>query len=436
MILIFNTMMLFVLIMAFPVVLPMILTSAKRRKTVLQRLAFSGLPGKRTGQKGLPETDYPIWIHALSVGEAFSSIELVKTLRKMFAGRKIYFSVSTSTGFEEAKKRLTGTADHIFFYPYDLIFVVRKVLRQVSPSLFILVESDIWPVFLLELKKRNVPAVLVNARLSASSMVGYKRFSAIMLPVLNSFRKICVQSEEQARRFVQIGVKPSKISVTGNLKFDQKVSSTFGENEGSMRSALAVSEDSRVFLAGSTHSGEERMLLHVFMQLRADFPELLMVIVPRDPDRSDEICRLVTGAGFTVNKMSRGESRVSDVVVVDIMGILGKLYAIADIAFVGGSLVDFGGHNPLEPAAFSKPVLFGPYMNDFPEISGMLLDAQGGIRVKNSEGLEKTLKNLLMNPVEAEKIGKNAFGVFQANQGAVDKTAAVIKSVDQYRHDY
>jgi 3-deoxy-D-manno-octulosonic-acid transferase len=422
--------MLFFLLLAFPVVFPMILTSKKRRKTVLQRLGFTGFSQQKTKNDNLSPDHQPIWIHALSVGETLSAVELVKTLKKNIPNRNLIFSVSTATGFDEAGKRLADETEYIFFYPYDILFVVRKVLRQVSPSLFVLVESDIWPTFLLELKKMNVPTVLVNARLSSSSFVGYKRLSWIMKPVLNSFSKICVQSDEQGKRFVQIGVKPDKICVTGNMKFDQKTDHVSRKNIISIRKSLLIPENKKIFLAGSTHPGEENVLLKSFVRLQSTFSDLVLVIVPRNPDRADEVCRLASGSGLVVKKMSREKSDSADVVVIDTMGVLDKLYAIADAAFVGGSLVAFGGHNPLEPAAFAKPVIFGPDMSDFPEISQMLLGAGGAIEVKNMEHIYQSVRELLTDPIKAREVGKKAFEVFQANQGAVEKTVAVIKKIE------
>jgi 3-deoxy-D-manno-octulosonic-acid transferase len=423
--------MLFFLILAFPVVLPLILTSKKRRKTVLQRLGFMKFPQQKTKNRNVSPDHQPIWIHALSVGETISAVELVKTLKKSVPGRKIFFSVSTATGFDEAGKRLSDETENIFFYPYDILFVVKKILRQVSPSLFILVESDIWPTFLLELKKMNIPAVLVNARLSASSFAGYKRLSWIMRPVLNSFFRICVQSDEQGKRFVQIGVKPEKICVTGNMKFDRKANRVSNENIFSIRKSLAIAENKEIFLAGSTHPGEESILLESFVRLQSTFPDLVLVIVPRNPDRADEVCRLASDSGLVVKKMSREKPDSPDVVVIDTMGVLGNLYAIAHTAFVGGSLVALGGHNPLEPAAFAKPIIFGPDMSDFPEISHMLLHAGGAIEVRNTEHIVQTVREFLSDPVTARKVGKKAFEIFQANQGAVEKTVAVIKKIEK-----
>jgi 3-deoxy-D-manno-octulosonic-acid transferase len=430
MILLCNTIILFGFISAFPVILPLVLSSKKRRKTVLQRLGFNEFYHQALKSSNSVPDHQPVWIHALSVGETLASVELVKTLRKSMPHRRIYFSVSTATGFDEAQKHLADQTDVIFFYPYDLLFVVRKILRQVSPSLFILVESDIWPTFLLELKKMSIPAILVNARLSSSSFAGYKKLSWIMKPVLNSFSRICAQSVEQGNRFVQIGVKPDKICITGNIKFDKKTDHVSLQNVVSIRKSLAISETQKIFLAGSTHPGEESILLESFVRLKSTFSDLLLIIVPRNPDRADEICRLASISGLVAKKMSREKSDFPDVVVVDSMGILSKLYAIADVAFVGGSLAAFGGHNPLEPAAFEKPIMFGPDMSDFPEISQMLLDAGGAIVVEHSEHIYQSVSGLLNDPLKAREIGKKGFNVFQANQGSVEKTIAVIKEIE------
>jgi len=421
--------MLFGLIVVFPVVLPLILTSKKRRKTVLQRLGFARCSNRKNEHKTLMPNDRPIWVHALSVGETLASVELVKMLRKSIPHRKIFFSVSTATGFDEARKLLADETDFLFFYPYDILFVVKKILRQVSPSLFILVESDIWPTFLLELKKMDIPAVLVNARLSPSSLAGYKRLSFVMKPVLNSFSRICVQSEAQGKRFAQVGVNPDKICITGNMKFDRKTTSFSTHNIRSIRKSMAIPENRKVFLAGSTHTGEERILIESFTRLKSIFPDLVLIIVPRNPDRADEVCRIASDSEMTIKKMSQGNFDATDVIIVDSMGVLGKLYAIADVAFVGGSLAPFGGHNPLEPAAFEKPIIFGPDMSDFPEISRMLLDAGGAIEVNDDEDIYQSVREILSNPTKAIEIGKKALDIFKANQGAVEKTVAVIKKI-------
>ncbi len=409
-----------------PVILPLVLTSKKRRRTVLQRLALVGLPESEGACDKKNGDEKPVWIHALSVGETIASVELLKKLRRDMPHAKLYFSTSTATGFDEASKALSGVVDRVFFYPYDFLFAVRKVLRRICPSAFILIESDIWPTFLSELEKAKIPAVLVNGRLSPASYAGYKRLSFLMKPVFNAFRAVCAQSEEQGARFESIGVAREKIKVTGSIKFDRKITVPDESSRIALKKSLGAGGNRKILLAGSTHPGEESVLLEAFGILKPDFPDLTLVLVPRDHERADEVLRLALEAGYKAKKMSRNESDETEVLVVDAMGVLASLYSVADVAFVGGSLAAFGGHNPLEPAAFAKPILFGPDMSDFPEISRMLLDAKGAVRVRNARQFAETVSMLLTDQKKAEKIGRNAFDLFHSNQGAVDRTAAVI----------
>jgi 3-deoxy-D-manno-octulosonic-acid transferase len=425
----YHTVLLAALVFFSPVILPLVLASKKRRTTVLQRLALIGVPEGKGACGKRNDGEKKLWIHALSVGETIASVELLKKLRKDMPNARLYFSTSTATGFDEANKTLGSVADMIFFYPYDFIFAVRRVLRRICPSAFILVESDIWPTFLLELQKTKVPAVLVNGRLSPASFAGYKRLSFLMKPVFNTFRTVCVQSEEQGARFESIGVAREKIRVTGSIKFDRKVPTLDQEARIGLRKKLGATPNGKVLLAGSTHPGEESVLLEAFALLKPKFPDLTLVLVPRDHERADEVVRMAVEAGCGTQRMSRNESDEAEVLVVDVMGVLASLYAVADVAFVGGSLAPFGGHNPLEPAAFAKPILFGPDMSDFPEISRMLLDAKGAVQVRNARQLAETASNLLSNPRKAENLGRNAFELFQANQGAVQRTAAIVSDM-------
>ena len=429
MLLVYHTILLTALIFLFPVVLPLVLSSKKRRRTVLQRLGLAGLPEKTNGCSQTPLEKGPLWVHALSVGETFASVELVERLRRDMPDAKIYFSVSTDTGYAEARKKLSSIADRLFFYPYDFLFSVRRVQRRICPSAFVLVESDIWPTFLFELQKMKVPAVLVNGRLSPASYRGYKRLSFLMKPVFETFSAICVQSEGQGERFRGIGISSGKIRVTGNMKFDHRVQELDDDSKLSLKKSLGVEGLRKVFLAGSTHPGEESIILDAFSSLSTRYPDLALVLVPRDHERADEVCRMAAQARLSVKKLSQGKPGRSDVVVVDVMGVLAKLYSVADVAFVGGSLAPFGGHNPLEPAAFAKPILFGPDMSDFPEISRLLLEAGGAVQVKDAGQVESAVFRFLYDPNYAETTGRNAMSVFSSNRGAVERTAAVVRQI-------
>jgi 3-deoxy-D-manno-octulosonic-acid transferase len=409
----------------------MVLISDKRRKTVLQRLGIARLPRKCVpGKSGKPVKKH-IWLHALSVGEVLSSIPLVKGLKECSNTREIVFSVSTKTGFDIAKQYLTEDVHYIFYFPYDLTFSVKHIVQRIDPGVVVIVETDIWPNFLFEMKKRQVPVILVNARLSKKSFIGYKRLGLFATQVFLNFFHIGVQSIEDSGRFQELGVPFHRITVTGNVKFDGTHQIQDSQETDSLRQSMHIQNNRKVFLAGSTHPGEESMLLDAFSRIKHPGDDLLLIVAPRNPERAGSVFRIFDSAGYSVGlmkelkKMSSGKRL--DVIIIDTIGLLKKLFAIADIAFIGGSLVNCGGHNPLEPAAFSKPIIFGHDMSDFRDISKMLLDAGGAVQVKDAQELNKALVSLMENEKRALEMGKNALGVLTANKGAVEKTIKVIK---------
>ncbi|MBW2492770.1 MAG: 3-deoxy-D-manno-octulosonic acid transferase [Deltaproteobacteria bacterium] len=431
MIFLYNILFFIVITMGFPLIIPMVLISGKRRKTVLQRLGMAGLPREFvSGKPGRPVKKH-IWIHALSVGEVLSSVPLVKGLKECSNTRDIVFSASTQTGFDMAKQHLTNEVHSVFYFPYDLAFSVKRIVRRIDPAVVVMVETDIWPNFLFEMKMRKVPVFLVNARLSKKSFIGYKRFGLFTKQVFLKFFHICTQSSEDAGRFQELGVPLDRITVTGNVKFDGIHQIQGSRETDILRQSMHIQNARKVFLAGSTHPGEEVMLLDAFSRVKHHENDLLLIVAPRNPERAGSVFRIFDSAGYSVafmkelKKISSGKKL--DVIIIDIMGILKKLYAIADIAFVGGSLVNCGGHNPLEPAAFSKPIIFGHDMSDFADISKMLLEAGGAVRVKNAKDLYNALVSLLENEERALEMGNNALGVLTTNRGAIEKTIRVIK---------
>ncbi len=367
-----------------------------------------------------------VWVHALSVGEVLSSVPLVKRLKEKIANKRIVFSVSTKTGYEIACKLLPETADTIFFFPYDLYFSVKFVAKKVDPSIVVMVESDIWPNFLFEMKNRDVPVLLVNARLSDRSFKGYKRFSFVVKRILSVFVKICAQSGQDAERYSIIGVPSEILTITGNIKFDQD-NVGFSEAETrELKSSMKIQPDHKILLAGSTHQGEEIIILEAYRKLKTDINDLILIIAPRDPERAESVCGIYKSAGYAavqLKDISRANPvRKCDIVIIDIIGMLKKLYSISDAAFIGGSLVKKGGHNPLEPAAFSKPIIFGPDMSNFAEIAGMLLEAKAAMQVFDAAEFYKAALTLLEDEKAAVRMGKNAYDIFLDNKGAVEKT--------------
>ena len=415
--------------MGLPLIIPLVLATDKRRKTVLHRLGLMPLPKAISQNRSQKRDNRPIWIHALSVGEVLSAVPLIKELKSCFKHQDIVFSASTKTGFEIANNLLKGNVDSIFFFPYDLLVSVKHIAAKVEPAIVIIVESDIWPNFLFEMKRRNVPVILVNARLSKKSYFGYKRFLFFSKRLFLSFSKICVQSSEDANRFSLLGIPRGRITITGNIKFDQQYDFAGREELNKLRQSLLIKPSQKILLAGSTHYGEEAILLDAFSRLKKKYLDLILIIVPRNPDRARSVCRICKSAGLFAVTMSELEEKKpgQDVIVVDRIGILKMLYAIADMAFVGGSLVRCGGHNPIEPAAFSKPIIFGPNMSDFADISDMLIRSGGAVVVQDAESIYRSLEMLITDSKSVESIGRSAFNVFCENKGAVEKTLRVVK---------
>jgi len=424
-------------LLGLPLIIFFVLVSEKRRKTFPYRLGLAALPLKPADPLLQPSEKRPVWIHALSVGEIYSAVALVRGLRRTCERKDLYFSVSTLTGFEVAEKQLKQDVGALFFFPYDLIFSVKQMVKKINPALVIIVETDIWPNFMKTMERRKIPVVLVNARLSDRSFSYYKRVSFFSKSLFNIFAGICTQSDQDSSRFKMLGVVPEKLFITGNIKFDQAVKPVLMDEEKRLRKRLRLDPQTKVLLAGSTHNGEEAILQKAFSRLKAKFSDFILIVVPRDPKRARSVYHLFKEAGIDAVQVSDLKNRVPgsspDVMIVDTLGLLGRLYVLADIAFVGGSLVSCGGHNPLEPAAFSKPILFGPDMSDFRQISRMLLDAGGASIIEDAESLFHCVSELLGDGEKARTMGLRAFDVFSENKGALAKTLQVIGNVNPYR---
>ena len=400
-----------------------------RNERMAERLALT-LPDR------LPR-DGPLWIHALSVGEVLSAVALVGALKEAFRDFELFFSVSTQTGFEIAQSRLSDQVQAVFFFPYDLYFSVRRAVNTVGPDLVVMVETDAWPNFLFALNSAGVPAVLVNARISDKSFKNYKRLSYFSQRLFARFTKICAQSNLDAVKFKNLGIPAHQVVMTGNIKFDQKFVPMSRGEKAKLKHMLHLNRQAKIFVAGSTHNGEEAILRDAFIQMKKRFSDLMLVIVPRDPKRAGQVRELFKEAGVAsalVSDLNAAGSRDSvDVVVVDTIGLLDRLYELADIAFIGGSLVGSGGHNPLEAAACALPILFGPDMTDFKEVSRMLLDAGGAVVVKDVGDLVQVVDTVLGESGQAALMGRCAHDVFCGNQGAVAKTLEVIRDTVRYR---
>jgi 3-deoxy-D-manno-octulosonic-acid transferase len=430
MIWLYNIVIAVLLLFGLPVVLPYLALSAKRRLILPQRLGVvlpHPVPHRGT------ESKKPVWIHALSVGEVLASVPLINALKQDDDNCSIVFSASTRTGHDIAREKLGSLVDMVFYFPFDLPFAVKRIAARIRPEIVIIVETDIWPNFLFDMKHRGVPVILANAKLSHRSFSGYQRIAPFSRKIFSCFTSLCCQSDADAGRFRRLGLSGDLISVTGNIKFDQSDTMPSVSQVAELRSLLGIDQRQLVWIAGSTHEGEETVIQQALELIKKENPDLVLVVAPRDPERAGSVKRIFNAAGFDAATLSalsgRAAQTPADVIVIDALGMLKKLYALADVALVGGSLVHIrgtGGHNPLEPAAFAKPILFGRHMDNFSEIAAMLIGAEGAIQVIDANALHLIVNELLSNRDRAQRIGQNARRVFDANKGAVARTMAVI----------
>ena len=407
-----------------PLIVYSLATTAKRRKTFRQRMGWCRYPWQEVGGRGPGKC---IWVHALSVGEVQAAQPMVIRLRKLHPEARICLSASTYTGFQTAEG-LFGRQDRIelAYFPYDLIWAVRNVVSKIKPSLVIQTETDIWPNFLMEMRRCNVPVFLINLRLSEGSWTTYRRLKGLAGIIFRGFEKIAVQDQKDLKRLIQLGVPSEKVIVAGNIKFDSVTALSASDSAVRWKRDLGIHPQKRVVVAGSTHEGEERFLIEILASFKRQEDAPVLILAPRDPNRSSEIQKLLTVKGLhghllsALIKESPGTG-CPEAVVVDSIGVLKALYSLADIVFIGGSLVPCGGHNPLEPAAWGKPILFGPDMRDFRLISELLLEARGAHQVTNAKELADSIKRLLADSRSARKMGQRAQQVFGFHHGAVDK---------------
>jgi len=367
-----------------------------------------------------------IWIHAVSVGEALTARALAPELRQAYSGRRLFISTTTVAGQQVARRNVQHV-DDLFYFPFDIGPIVRRTLQLVRPRLFIMMETEIWPHLLRRCRETGVKTMLVNGRISARSYPRYRLVRPFIRRVLADVDCFCMQNEESARRLVDLGADPSRVTVTGSLKFDSL--SLHGRGDDRVLRFFRISGNRPVIVAGSTMRGEEAAVLEAFGHVRGSATRALLVVAPRHPERFAEVESLAAEAGFRTARRSDlridEEPRV-DVVVLDTIGELASLYQIATVVFVGGSLVDTGGHNILEPAIFGKPIVFGSHMQNFAEIAEAFLGARAAVQVRDARDLEQTLRHLLTDADERARLGAAARKIVEANRGAREKTLAVI----------
>ena len=402
---------------------------------------YVGSLGQRMGYLPVSfniDGDESIWIHAVSVGEVLTARPLVVDLRRRYPALRIFLSTTTMAGQQLARRNVPDV-DEVFYFPFDLAPFVRRTLDLVKPRLFLMMETEIWPVLLDECQRRGVKTAVVNGRLSSRSFPRYRMVRGFMRRVMADIDRFLVQSDESARRFVELGADPARVVVTGSLKFDSLdrpgVSSRLRARDRVLR-YFRLPASRAVIVAGSTMKGEESVVLGAFRRIRVAHPSALLVLAPRHPERFGEVEQLCRNEGWKT--MRRTELAIdkdprADIVIVDTIGELATIYQLCTVVFVGGSLLASGGHNILEPAVYGKPIVFGPHMENFREIADGFVAAGAAVRLDDARDLEETLVDLLGDPVRRARLGAAARALVEANRGAKDKTMAVLETLVEPR---
>ena len=370
-----------------------------------------------------------IWLHAVSVGETLSAVPLVRALQEKSPDHKLFITCMTPTGSDRVLSIFGDSVEHSYA-PYDLPDAVARFLSRVKPKVLIIMETELWPNTIAACKQRGIPVIVANARLSEKSAQGYQRISSMVRPMLKSLHTVAAQHTDDAERFHGLGLPASASVVTGNIKFDLHL------DEGFRAKAVQLNEDWRgsanrpILLAASTHKGEDELILAAFAKIKMQVKSLLLVVVPRHPERFNSVAQLCQKTGFTTVRRSHNVSTAdADILIGDSMGELMAFYGASDLAFVGGSLVPTGGHNVIEPASLGVPVLTGPHLFNFSEASELLTEGGGMLVCQDSDELAAQCTLLLQDVNARQAMSASARQVAEANRGALDRLLAVIEPI-------
>ena len=353
-----------------------------------------------------------IMLHGVSVGEIIALENLAKKIKAVFPHKKLVVTTGTKTGQEIAQKKYAETADFITYFPFDIPFCVNKFLDRVKPSMVFIAETEIWPYFAYSCNKRSIPVSIINGRISDSTFKSYEKVKFFFKEVFKNFTAVYTQSEDDKRKYIAIGAAPEKVEVMGNLKFDvkrQDVPIDIGQ------------EGFRVVIAGSTHSGEDEIVLNTFKELKQKYPDIKLLLAPRHPKRVPDIENLIKNLKLDYGLRSKDDKFTQyDIIVLDTLGELGKMYSICHFAFIGGSFNKTGGHNPLEAAVYDKPTITGPSIHNFKDIYWTLDKTDAGKIVNTPEELKNYMDKLLSDKEFYTKACEDCKNVFEAQKGALD----------------
>jgi len=375
----------------------------------------------RLGYLRIPRLQRSVWMHAVSVGEVNAVRKLTTKLRITHPGQPIVLSTITPAG-QELARSTAGLADHVFFFPLDLPGAIRRTLDHVNPELVLIAETEIWPNFLRECSKRNIRVVMVNGRISDRSFPRYRMIRHWLKRVLADFTVLGMQTETDRERIESIGADGKKVTVFGNLKYDAL------EVDRALPADLSerLARLKPLWIAASTMPGEEEQVLDAFAALRKRHPQLALLIAPRHPERFDSVEKIIRARGFACSRRSQ-QPENAEVLLLDSVGELASTFRHAAVVFVGGSLVPRGGHNILEPAAFSKPILFGPHMENFRDIRDLFLKARGALEVRDVTQLTASIDTLLADTASATDLGARARRLVEQNTGATERVLAYLQ---------
>jgi len=415
-----------ILIWAGLLVGPFLLLKRRNRYGLAAKLG--AVPDALKKKYGAKDAQRPLWFHAVSVGEINAGLPLIMRLHQRHPHQPIVVSTTTGAGYKHAQEKLAQVAD-CFYFPYDVAWSINNYFAALKPRLVTVIETEIWPGFLHRAKQLAVPTAMVNARMSPRSFNSYNRWRAFFGPVLRNFDVIGVQTSTEFNRYKRVGGEKLNLQILGNIKFDGLTPISPAQIE-ELRQRLQLKQSERVFVVGSTHEGEEAVVLTAYKQLSAELPTRL-VMAPRHPERFDRVADMIRAAGFRPRRFSLAEAfeREGDVLLLDSIGNLMKFYAVADVAFVGGTLVPIGGHNLMEPYTYSVPVIAGPYIHKTKDVADTLQNGNAIVFVKDGKELERELFRLLNSKELRKQLGANGHSLLTQSQGAVDRAVLLLESL-------
>ena len=427
--LIFDSIYLTASLLGSPYLLFKILTSERYRSGLNQRF---GITTERTGNKP------GIWVHGASVGEVITAKSIIERIDKEFPEWETFISTNTNTGFSVAERNFPDKT--VFYFPLDLSWITKKVIRRKKPDCILLVELEIWPNFLISAYKKNIPVIIVNGRISNRSLMAYRAISHISKDFRNSLTNemntYCARTEIDAQRFRDLGIPGKQVFVTGTMKYDNIPTHIDEKINRELADLFHIKDNDLVLIGGSTHEGEEEILIRVFKRLNETFPNLRLIIAPRHIERTGDVSRLIEKMGFipvlkTQLEVSKynWQNTKKEIILIDTVGDLGKIYSLANYVFVGKSLVPSGGQNMMESAGLGKPVVFGPHTFNFKEEVDLLLKNNAARMVETEEELFRTIEFFINNPDAAKEIGIKAQKVVNEKRGATEKNIEIIRNV-------